>query len=174
MVLILVVFFAKRRFLTFFKHQQGKDAVSYAKKFGDVINTDAAKNVAASGAEDVILGLMLLYAEHRNAVVNGKVSVSKDDFFTSFGKRVFEYICDLEQSDDGYSRAALSQFFTADEQGRLQRLEQMRVELSDNSLAVLEQAVVSLKNAKQRQDADDSGDKLAAIRLKRQNNKNKK
>ena len=164
----------RRKMYSDFKQQQGKDAVSYAKKFGDVINTDAAKNVAASGAEDVILGLMLLYAEHRNAVVKGKVSVSNDDFFTAFGKRVFECICELEQSDDGYSRATLSQYFTADEQGRLQRLEQMRAELSDNSLAVLEQAVASLRTAKQRQDADDSGDKLAAIRLKRQNNKNKK
>lgn len=164
----------RRKIYSEFKQKQGRDAVSYAKKYGDVINIDAAKNVAASGAEEVIIGLMLLYAEHRSAVVKGKVTLTADDFFTAFGKRVFENICELEQSDDGYSRAALSQYFTADEQGRLQRLEQQRIELSDNSLSVLEQAVDSLRVAKQRQDADDSGDKLAAIRLKRQNNKNKK
>ncbi len=165
----------RRKLYSEFKQKQGRDAVSFAKKYGDVINTDAAKNVAASGAEEVILGLLLLYAEHRSAVATGKISLDKDDFFTAFGKRAFEAICELEQSDDGYSRAALSQNFTADEQGRLQRLEQQRVELSDNGISVLEQAVASLRNAKQRQYADESGDKFAAIRLKRQSsNKSKK
>jgi len=160
----------RRKLYSDFKQKQGRDAVSYAKKYGDAINSDAAKNVMASSAEDVILGMMLLYGEHRSAVVKGKVTLSSDDFFTAFGKRVFESICALEKSNEGYSRSALCQYFSADEQGRLHRLEQMRADLSDNGMKVLEQAVSVLQTENARRRADSTGDKLAAIRLKRQTN----
>ena len=165
-----------RRKLYFdYKQKQGRDAVNYAKKYGDTVNSDAAKNVMASGAEDVVLGMMLLYSEHRAAVIGGELPISSDDFFTAFGKRVFEAIYELETSDEGYSRSSLCQYFSADEQGRIHRLEQMRSELTDNSINVLKQAVEVLKAEKIRCQADSSGDKLAAIRLKRQmNEKNKK
>ena len=165
----------RRKLYSEYKQKQGRDAVNSAKKYGDQINSDAAKNVMASGAEDVILGMMLLHGEHRNAVASGVVQLSSDDFFTSFGKRVFESICELEKSDGGYSRSSLCQYFSADEQGRIHRLEQMRADLTDNSLAVLTQAVQVLKTERLRYQADNAGDKLAAIRLKRQaNEKNKK
>ena len=157
------------------KKNQVQNAVNNAKKYGDTINVDAAKNVIASGAEDVILGMMLLYSEHRQAVVNKAVDVDADDFFTEFGRRVFSGICELEASDDGYSRAGLCQYFSADEQGRLQRLEQSRLDLTDNSITVLKQAIDVLRAEKTRRQAEASGDKLAVLRLKRQNNeKNKK
>lgn len=165
----------RRRLYSEYKQKQGRDALNHAKKYGDVINSDAAKNVAAAGAEDVILGMLLLYAEYRDAVIRGNVVLKPEDFFTTFGRRVFEAICELEQSDDGYSRAGICQYFSADEQGRLQRLEQSRADLTENSMKVFEQAIEVLRSEKERRMAEDAGDKLATIRLKRQNNaKNKK
>ena len=165
----------RRKLFAEYKKNQVQNAVNNAKKYGDTINVDAAKNVVASGAEDVILGMMLLYSEHRQAVVDKIVDVCDDDFFTEFGRRVFSSICELEMSDDGYSRAGLCQYFSADEQGRLQRLEQSRLDLTDNSITVLKQAIDVLRAEKVRRQAEASGDKLAVLRLKRQNNeKNKK
>ena len=165
----------RRKMFSEYKKNQTQNAVNHAKKYGDTINIDAAKNVMASGAEDVILGMMLLYAEHRQSVVNKTVDICAEDFFTEFGKRVFSRICELEMSEDGYSRAGLCQYFTADEQGRLQRLEHSRATLSDNGLLILKQAIDVLRAENARRQAEASGDKLAVLRLKRQNNdKNKK
>ena len=165
----------RRKLFVEYKKKQTQNAVNNAKKYGDTINIDAAKNVVASGAEDVILGMMLLYSEHRQAVADKTVDVSADDFFTDFGKRVFLSICELEMSDEGYSRSGLCQYFSADEQGRLQKLEQTRLDLTDNSVAVLKQAINVLRAENMRRRAEASGDKLAVLRLKRQNNeKNKK
>jgi DNA primase len=165
----------RRKMFSEYKKNQTQNAVNHAKKYGDTINIDAAKNVMASGAEDVILGMMLLYADHRQSVVNKTVDICAEDFFTEFGKRVFSRICELEMSEDGYSRAGLCQYFTADEQGRLQRLEHSRAMLSDNGLLILKQAIDVLRAENARRQAEASGDKLAVLRLKRQNNdKNKK
>ena len=57
--------------------------------YGDRINPDAVKNVAANACEEGILGLLLIYEEHRAAVAGGKVSLCEDDFFTDLGKRIF-------------------------------------------------------------------------------------
>lgn len=165
----------RRRLYNELRQRQSRDAVSAAKHYGDTINLDAAKNVAASGAEDVILGLLLLFDEYRTAVASGTVRLDGEDFFTAFGRRVFDEICRLQRSDEGYSRALLYQEFSADEQGRLQQLEQARSQLSDNSLQVLREAAETLKGERRLREAESAGDKLAAIRLKRVNNsKNKK
>ncbi len=165
----------RRRLYNELRQRQSREAVSAAKHYGDTINLDAAKNVAASGAEDVILGLLLLFDEYRAAVVSGDVKLDGEDFFTAFGRRVFDEICRLQRSDEGYSRALLYQEFSADEQGRLQQLEQARSQLSDNSMQVLREAAETLKGERRLREAESAGDKLAAIRLKRVNNaKNKK
>ena len=140
-----------------------------------MVNSDAAKNVTASGAEEVIIGLLLMFDEYREEVVSGQVALCADDFFTAFGRRVFEAICRLQSSDEGYSKAQLYQDFSADEQGRLQYLEQVRGQLSDNSRRVLEEAALTLRDEHTLRQAEDTGDKLAAIRLKRlKNEENKK
>ena len=166
---------ARRRLYNELKKKQSRDAVSAAKHYGDSVNLDAAKNVAASGAEEVIIGMMLLFEEYREAVVSGRVALDTEDFFTAFGKRAFGEICRLQSSEGGFSRAMLFQDFSADEQGRLTALEQARSQLSDNSMKVFGEAVGALKNERVLRAAESGGDKLAAIRLKRLNNeKNKK
>lgn len=166
---------ARQRLYNEYRQKQSREAVSAAKHYGDVVNSDAAKNVTASGAEEVIIGLLLMFDEYREEVVSGQVALCADDFFTAFGRRVFEAICRLQSSDEGYSKAQLYQDFSADEQGRLQYLEQVRGQLSDNSRRVLEEAARTLRDEHTLRQAEDTGDKLAAIRLKRlKNEENKK
>ena len=77
----------------------------------DRVNPEAAGNIRAAAAEDTVLGLMLLYEEHRRAVREGAVSLTADDFVTAFNRRVFEAIMELENSDGGFSTAVLGEKF---------------------------------------------------------------
>ncbi len=158
-----------------YKKNQGKTAIDTAKKYGDTVNSDAAKNVAASSAEDVIIGMLLGYGEFRGSVASGKIELQTEHFFTQFAKKAFDVIMSLEKSDEGYSRIMLEQFFTADETGRLQSLERRRIELGNNTADVFCQAVQTLKSEVALFEASSSGDKLAELRMKREKNRiNKK
>lgn len=151
-----------------FKQKEGRDAVSAAKLFGDRINPDAAKNVAAAGAEDVILGLLLIYDEYRESVLSGETDITEDDFFTAFGKKLFTVIMELQGSAGGYSQSMLGQYFTADEMGRIQQLVFRRSGLDNNSAEILRGAAAALKKEKTISEAEKNGDKFAALMLKRQ------
>ncbi len=151
-----------------FKQKEGRDAVSAAKLFGDRINPDAAKNVAAAGAEDVILGLLLIYDEYRESVLSGETDITEDDFFTAFGKKLFTVIMELQGSAGGYSQSMLGQYFTADEMGRIQQLVFRRSGLDNNSAEILRGAAAALKKEKTIAEAEKKGDKFAALMLKRQ------
>ena len=131
-----------------YKAKEGHNAQLSAKNIGDRVNPDSAKNIKASAAEEVILGLMLLYDEHRAAVAKGSVELSRDDFFTEFGKRVFDAIIELEKSEGGYSYALLGENFTPDEMGRMQHMEYKRRQLLSNGRDVLEASIKTLKSSK--------------------------
>ena len=131
-----------------YKAKEGHDAQMSAKNMGDRINPDAAKNVQASAAEEVILGLMLLYDEHRSNVASGKAELSREDFFTEFGARVFDAIVELENSEGGYMYSLLGERFTPDEMGRMQRMEYKRRQLVSNGPDVLAASIKTLKEAK--------------------------
>ncbi len=133
------------------RQQQSRQAQLTAMNLGDKINRDAAGNVQAAAAEDTVIGLLLLYAEHRTAIRKGVVSLSSEDFVTSFNRRVFEAIMALEESEGGFEFSLLGEFFTPDEMGRLAKLEQARRSLSENGTAVLRGALETLAAAKQKQ-----------------------
>ncbi len=114
----------------------------------DRINPEAAGNTRAAAAEDTVLGLMLLYEEHRRAVRDGTVPLAADDFVTAFNRRVFEAIMELENSDGGFSTAVLGERFSPDEMGRLAKLVQARRSLSENGQSVLRAAAQTLRDAK--------------------------
>ena len=149
------------------QQKESRDLQMSVRNFGDRVNPDAAKNPAASTAEEIILGLMLLYPEHRRAVCDGKVALSSEHFFTSLGKRVFEAICEMEKGEQGFDFSAMGERFAPDEMGRLVRLQQDRQALSDNSLQVLENAAAALCLARQRQTERESGDLKSEIERRR-------
>ena len=139
------------------RHQsEARAARMSALALDDRVNPEAAGNIRAAAAEDTVLGLMLLYEEHRRAVREGAVSLTADDFVTAFNRRVFEAIMELENSDGGFSTAVLGEQFDPDEMGRLAKLVQARRNLSENGQSVLKAAVRTLQDEKNAVTKDDA------------------
>ncbi len=113
--------------------------------FGDRINTDAAKNKAASSAEDTILGLLLLYPEYTVKIKAGTIELSEDNFFTSFNKRIFKSILDFTDDTGKFEFGMLGELFTPDEMGRITELRIRRERLSVNSEDILLDSINRLK-----------------------------
>ena len=143
------------------RSKEGHDAQMSAKNIGDRINPDAAKNIQAAAAEEAILGLMMLYDEHRDSVAKGRVELSKDDFFTELGARAFDKIMELQRSEGGYLQSLLGESFNADEMGRLMRMEYKRHQLTSNGTDVLKASVDALKASRKKE--ADKNDWMAEI-----------
>lgn len=139
------------------RHQsEARAARMSALALDDRVNPEAAGNIRAAAAEDTVLGLMLLYEEHRRAVREGAVSLTADDFVTAFNRRIFEAIMELENSEGGFSTAVLGEQFDPDEMGRLAKLAQARRNLSENGQSVLKAAVRTLQDEKNAVTKDDA------------------
>lgn len=134
------------------------------RNYGDRVNPDAVRNVAANAAEEAILGMLLMYDEHREAVKNGKIELSPNDFFTALGRRIFEKIMELHSSEGGFSMIIMGEDFNADEMGRIQKILQMRESLTDNGTRVLVSNVEALKNAKRKESGGGLEDIIKAKR----------
>lgn len=154
------------------KRKEGQDARLSIRNYGDRTNVDAAKNIAANAAEETILGLLLLYEEHRSAVLSGKVKLSTEDFCTSLGKRMFEAIMQLQASEGGFLFSLLGESFSPDEMGRMQKYMQVRSQLTENGSEVLARSVQALKRASQKE-IESKGD-LADLILKKRNQSKQK
>ena len=144
-----------------YQQKQSSEAQMSLKNIGDRINLDAAKNIRANSAEEALLGLLLLFEDYRHDAASGALSLTADDFSTAFGRRVFEAICGLENSEGGFSRAMLGQQFNVDEMGRIEKMEQERRKLGNNSREVLLTLVDNLQAAKVSTGGDPFGDLMA-------------
>ena len=138
------------------KQQESQQARLSAMGLRDKVNPEAAGHIQAAAAEEAILGLLLLYGEHRKAVLDGAVPLTRDSFVTAFHRNVFTVIMALEESDGGFDFSLLGEYFTVEEMGRLARLEQTRRSLSENGTAVLRAAVETLTRARERQVAQEA------------------
>ena len=155
-----------------YKAKEGHDVQMTAKNIGDRINPDAAKNIQAASAEEAILGLMLLLDDHRAKAASGEAGISGDDFFTDFGRRVFEAIVELESSEGGFMYSLLGESFSSDEMGRIQLMEQKRRQLSSNGADVFEACIRTLKSAKAKE--TESEDWMSALAKKQESIKQRK
>ena len=138
------------------KQQEGQQARLSAMGIRDKINPEVAGNIQAAAAEEAILGLLLLYGEHRKAVATGQVPLTEDSFVTAFHKKAFVHIMELEYDDGGFDFSLLGEFFTPEEMGRLARLEQARRVLSENGTSVLRSSAEVLAREKERRAAKDA------------------
>lgn len=138
------------------KQQESQQARLSAMGLRDKVNPEAAGNIRASAAEETILGLLLLYGEHRKAVLDGTVPLTRDSFVTAFHRNVFTVIMALEESDGGFDFSLLGEYFTVEEMGRLARLEQVRRSLTENGTAVLRAAAATLAQAREKQAAKEA------------------
>ncbi len=126
------------------KEESGKirqDAIGYS----DRVNPDFIKAPAAAKNEESVLGLLLLYPEHRKYVFDGS-HLTEGDFFTSLGKRVFEYLRTAYTEGDD-TQLNVNEVFTEDEVGRITRMKINRMQLTDNGREVLTSAIATLKKS---------------------------
>ena len=138
------------------KQQESQQARLSAMGVRDKVNPEAAGNIQAAAAEEAIIGLLLLYGEHRKAVSSGQVPIGAESFVTSFHRRAFDCIMALEESDGGFDFSLLGEFFTPEEMGRLARLEQARRKLSENGTSVLRAAAETLDREREHKAAKDA------------------
>ena len=117
-----------------------QDAVGYS----DRVNPDFIKAPAAAKNEESLLGLLLLFPEHRKAVFDGKL-ISAEDFFTDLGKRVFTWIGDAYRI--GAELPDLNDSFSPDEVGRITKMKISRMQLTDNGESVLNDCIDALKKS---------------------------
>ncbi|MBQ7380616.1 MAG: DNA primase [Clostridia bacterium] len=154
------------------RRKEGQDAQLSIRSYGDRTNPDAAKNIAANAAEEAILGLLLLYEEHRSAVFGGKAELSAEDFCTSLGKRIFEAVMRLHASEGGFLFSLLGEEFSPDEMGRMQRYMQVRSQLTENGPEVLARSIEALKRAAAKETENKGA--LADLILKKRNQSQQK
>ncbi len=141
---------AIRRIARAGKQQEGENARLEAMGIRDKINPGVVGHRQAASAEETILALMMLYPEHRKAVISGQVTVCAEDFITDFHRRVFSTILALENEDGGYDFSLMGEYFTSEEMGRLSRMEHNRRTMSENGTAILRSAVDMLAKEKKR------------------------
>lgn len=144
------VAYRRKRLFAEKKQKESREAQIAALGLNDRINPQAAGSVQATAAEEAILGLLLMYEEHRAAIVRGTVSLTVDDFYSDFAKRVFAAIMELQTGEDGFSFSLLGEQFDPDEMGRLVRCQQKRCALSENGTSVLRASTEALRKEKER------------------------
>ncbi len=121
-----------------------QEAVGYF----DNVNRDFNKAPAAAKNEEIILGLLLLYPEHRKLAFT-ELELSETDFYTELGKRVFNYIKERYEVDDSY--ADINEVFSTDEVSRIYKMKLARMNLDSNGEDVFRDAVFGLRKAIEKQ-----------------------
>ena len=166
---------ARRKLIKEYKANESKQARNDAVGIGDRINTDGIKNVRAKGAEEAIIGLLLIFDEYRSAVASGKIVLRREDFFSEFHAKAFDAVIELEKSD-GYDFSLLGEIFTPDEIGRLEGLIRKRRELSENGMEVFSGCVETLKSERAKKEAEEGSmaDLAELLRQKRDAQKKNK
>ena len=152
------------------KRQESERLIQASAGYTDSVNPDFIKAPAAAKNEETVLGLMLIYPEHRKHVFENEL-LYEADFFTELGKRVFARIREayLEKTDNLID---FNESFTEDEVGRITRMKLSRMQLTNNGIDVLTEAIESLKEAVRRKSNEsvssfDALNKLLDIKRKK-------
>jgi hypothetical protein len=127
-----------------YKQKESKKMQQDSLGYSDKVNTDFIKAPAVAKNEEAVLGLLLLYPEHRKTVFEG-ARLTDADFFTDFNKKVFSYIESSYRRDD--SMLDMNDAFTSDEVGRITKMKISRMQLTDNGADVLESCIQNLKSS---------------------------
>ena len=165
---------ARRKLIREYNAGVSKQARNDAVGIGDRINTEGIKNVRARGAEETIIGLMLIFEEYRRMAASGDAGLGAEDFFSDFHKRAFLAITEMER-DESYDFSLLAESFSLDEIGRLEGLIRKRRELTENGVEVFRDCIEVLKREKNA--SNEGGDAIDGIQRllaqKREAQKNK-
>ncbi len=130
--------------------------------YSDPVNPDFARAPAIARAEEVVLGMLLLFPELRRRISGDKPVLDENDFYTAFNRRVFLYIRQV-LLDDPDDSEHLNRDFTTEEIGRITRMKVRRMELSDNSETVFLESVQFLKDALRQKNAAEAPPTLETL-----------
>ena len=75
---------------------------------------------------------------------------------------------ELQSDKNEFLSALLGEKFSAEEMGRIEKMKQNRLALTENGFAVLESAAMALIAERERMQASVSGDKFSALRAKQE------
>lgn len=156
-----------------FKKEESEKMRQSAQGYADKINPDFAKAPAVATREENLLGLLLLYPDHRKRVF-GEGLVDEGDFFTDFNRRVFNHIRLSYESGD--ESADINESFSAEEVGRITKMKIARMD-NDNSSLVLSESIELLKSAIEKKRSEETctisglDDLLNSIRKKEKDGK---
>ena len=134
-----------------FRQVESQKAKQVALGYQDKVNPDYAKAPAVAKSEEVILGLLLLFAEHRKKIFANAL-LCEDDFFTDLNKRIFTYVKDSYENDDVFSDP--NEIFAPEEIGRMTKIKLSRMNLANNGDDVLEESIKALKSSMQKKNAE--------------------
>ena len=150
-----------------FKKNQTQRVRQESAGYSDRINPDFLKSPAVARNEETVLGLLLLFPDHRKKVFNDKL-LSEDDFITELNKRIFKYI-ETAYSEGDEHFITINDVFNQDEIGRISRMKIRRMELSSNDEKVLLECIDNLKKSvdKKTSEKTDTIDKLNEILSKK-------
>lgn len=127
------------------RRQESKRVHEASIGYADRVNPDFIKAPAVARNEEYVLGLMLLYPEHRKRVIAENL-LTEDDFYTELNRRVFRYILEaVAEGDDALT--AMNERFTLEESGRIQKIKVARMNFSNASDAELLEAIETLKRS---------------------------
>ena len=88
--------------------------------------------------------MMILYPEHRKKAFDENL-LSREDFFTDLGKRIFDFLLERYKIDDNITD--FNESFRDDEVGRIVKMKRARMELESNGTEVFLDAIAGLKKA---------------------------
>lgn len=117
----------------------------------DKVNPDYTRAPSVAKHEETILGLLLLYPNHRKRVFEGEL-LTEADFFTELGRRIFTFLKEEYVAEDRPD-SALDRAFSAEEIGRITKLKLSRMSLTENGDEVLLDAIDGLRRSMQKQSA---------------------
>ena len=130
---------------------------------GDRVNPDFAKKPRAARLEESVLGMIFIHPEYINRKTDG-IALSEEDFFTSFGKRIFTFIRN-NLSDGNFSQGMLNEECTPDEISRIYKITAERNELSVNDETSFDTYLRALREEMKK--GSDSAESLEEYLLKK-------
>lgn len=131
------------------KDEEFTARVRHTSGMGDRVNPDRVRNLAGSSAEDVILGILLLYPE-QTAYARDSLGLRGDDFVTEFGRRLYGELLKLGETDPPGDWGMLAESFSTDEMSRINDLRISRMNLGGDPERLLTDCVGKLRNSKKR------------------------
>ena len=120
--------------------------------YTDKVNPDYARAPDVAKHEERVLGLMLLFPEHRKKVFDDDL-LSENDFYTDLGKNIFTFL--REACENGDDRlVTISERFTPEQMGRIVEMKASRMQLDSNGTAVLLECINNLKSAVEKKNGE--------------------